>query len=77
MSYHPNGMPGSEPISFRNTVPIRNMATGLSDMTTSGAFDVKSTKFAPRIGPRPDTSGSVPLESDEEDFLDHDSFLRE
>ena len=35
---------------------------------------MKSTKFAPRVGPRPDTSGSVPLEFDK-DFLNRDSRL--
>jgi hypothetical protein len=76
----PNGMPGSKPKSFRNPVPIRNMATGLSDGVSESIGRIRREIHkvrSPQLGPRPDMSGSVPLEFDEEDeeFLDRDSRL--
>jgi len=67
----PNGMPGSHPKSFKNSIPIRTMA-GLSDgMSESiGRFrreihKVRSPPFIPRS--EGSASGLVPLEFDEED----------
>jgi hypothetical protein len=76
----PNGIPGSRPRSFRNPVPIRNMATGLGDGVSEGLGRIRREMHkvrSPRLGPRSDVSGSVPLEFDEEDedFLDRDNRL--
>lgn len=72
----PNG--GSNPKSFRNSVPIRNMATGISDGMSESLGRIRREMHrvrSPRLGPRSDASGSVPLEFDEEDedFLNRDS----
>ena len=76
----PNGMHRSKPKSFRNSVPIRNMATGLSDGVSESIGRLRREMYkvrSPQLGPRSDVSGSVPLEFDEEDeeFLDRDSRL--
>jgi len=76
----PNGMPGSKPKSFRSPVPIRNVATGLSDGVSESIGRIRREIHkvrSPQLDPRPDTSESVPLEFDEEDedFLDCDSRL--
>jgi hypothetical protein len=66
----PNGTPGSRPKSFKNSVPIRNMATGLGDGVSEGLGRIRREMHkvrSPRLGPRPDVSESVPLEFDEED----------
>ena len=73
----PNGTPGSRPKTFRNPVPIRNMAAGLGDGVSEGLGRIRREMHkvrSPRLGPRSDVSGSVPLEFDEEDedFLNHD-----
>jgi hypothetical protein len=86
----PNGIPGSRPKSFRNPIPIRNMAAGLGDGVSEGLGRIRREMHkarSPRLGPRPDVSGSVPLEFDEEDedflnrhsrvdVLGHDSISR-
>lgn len=77
----PNGMPGSRPKSFRNPVPIRNMATGLSDGVSESLGRIRREMHkvrSPQLGPRSDVSGSVPLEFDEEDedFLNRDNRLQ-
>jgi len=66
----PNGIPRSRPKSFRNSVPIRHMATGLGDGVSEGFGRLRREMHkvrSPRLGPRYDVSGSVPLEFDEED----------
>ena len=66
----PNGIPGSRPRSFRSSVPIRNMATGLGDGVSEGLGRIRREMHkvrSPRLGPRYDVSGSVALEFDEED----------
>lgn len=73
----PNGMPGSNPKSFRNSVPIRTMTTGLSDGVSESIGRIRREIHkvrSPQLGPRLDMSGSVPLEFDEEDedFLNLD-----
>jgi hypothetical protein len=69
----PNGMPGSSPMSFRHSIPIRKMA-GLSDGMTEGIGRIrreihKAARSPPLTVSRPieGASGSVPLEFDEED----------
>ena len=75
----PNGMPGSNPISFRNSIPIRKMA-GLSDGMSEGIGRIRREIHKARSPPGAShlrlasrasevTSGvsSVPLEFDEED----------
>jgi hypothetical protein len=76
----PNGIPGSRPKSFRNSVPIRNMATGFGDGVSEGLGRIRREIHkvrSPRLGPRYDVPGSVALEFDEEDedFLDNSSRL--
>ena len=73
----PNGTPGSRPKPFRNPVPIRSMAAGFGDGMSEGLGRIRREMHkarSPRLGPRSDVSGSVPLEFDEEDedFLDRD-----
>jgi len=67
----PNGMPGSTPMSFRNSIPIRKMA-GLSDGMTEGIGRIrreihKARSPASLSRPIDDIARSVPLEFDEED----------
>jgi len=73
----PNGMPGSKPTSFRNSIPIRTMA-GFSDGMTEGLGRIRREIHkvrSPPLKPQPDSavSGPVPLEFDEddEDFAFH------
>lgn len=66
-------LPNGAPKSFRNPVPIRNMATGISDGMSESLGRIRREMHkvrSPVLGPRSDISGSVPLEFDEEDFLD-------
>lgn len=67
----PNGMPGSKPTSFRNSIPIRTMA-GLSDGMNEGLVRIRREIHkarSPTLRPKSDASmaRSVPLEFDEED----------
>jgi hypothetical protein len=76
----PNGIPGSRPKLFRNSVPIRNIAIDFGDGVSEGLGRIRREihkVHSPRLGPRYDVSGSVALEFDEEDedFLDHGSQL--
>ncbi len=77
---YPNGVPRSNPRSFRNSIPIRTMA-GIGGMTEGlGRLrrDFHKVRSPPMVA-RPDSSlsGPVPLEFDEEDedFLTRDSML--
>ncbi|TFK32507.1 hypothetical protein BDQ12DRAFT_692387 [Crucibulum laeve] len=75
---YPNGIPGSKPKSFRNSIPIRTMA-GIGDGVSEGFGRIKREIHkvrSPVLVPRSDNSipGPVPLEFDEEDedFLSRD-----
>jgi hypothetical protein len=78
---YPNGVPRSNPRSFRNSIPIRTMA-GIGDGMTEGLGrlrrDFHKVRSPPMVA-RPDSSlsGPVPLEFDEEDedFLTRGSTL--
>lgn len=79
----PNGMPGSMPKSFRNSIPIRTMA-GFSDGMNEGLGRIRREIHKARSPPlisRTDSSmsGPVPLEFDEEDedFVTRDPHLTE
>lgn len=66
-------LPNGGPKSFRNPVPIRNMTTGITDGMSESLGRIRREMHkvrSPVLGPRSDISGSVPLEFDEEDFLD-------
>ena len=75
----PNGIPGSKPKSFRNPIPIHNMATGFCNSVGEGFERIRREMHnvrPPQLGPRPDMPGSVSLEFDEdEDFLNYDNRL--
>ncbi|KIK57237.1 hypothetical protein GYMLUDRAFT_247197 [Collybiopsis luxurians FD-317 M1] len=67
---YPNGTPGTNPRSFKNSIPIRTM-TGLGDGMSEGLgrFRREINKVrSPKLLPSSDTLiASVPLEFDEED----------
>jgi hypothetical protein len=66
----PNGILGSRPKPFKNPVPICGVAIGLGDGVSEGLCRIRREMHkvrSPRLGPRSDVSGSVPLEFDEED----------
>ena len=73
---YPNGVPGSKPRSFRNSIPIRTIA-GLGDGMNEGIGRLRremhrvrpsaSTGAGDTRGERDALSSSVPLEFDEED----------
>ncbi|KAF7965463.1 hypothetical protein HWV62_43313 [Athelia sp. TMB] len=66
-------LPNGAPKAFKNPVPIRNMANGISDGMSESLGRIRREMHkvrSPVLGPRSDISGSVPLEFDEEDFLD-------
>ena len=76
---YPNGISGSKPKSFRNSIPIRTMA-GIGDGVTEGIGRVRRGMHkvrSPQLVARSDSSmsGTVPLEFDEEDedFLIRDT----
>jgi hypothetical protein len=80
----PNGMRGSKPISFRNSIPIRKMA-GLGDGMSEGIGRIRREIIHKARSPPPLLSmptplrASVPLEFDEEDenFFGGDDTPRE
>lgn len=65
---YPNGPPSR---SYRNSIPIRNVAAGISDGMTEGLGRLRreiGKVRSPRLAPKGDSlSTSVPLEFDEED----------
>ncbi|KAF8161700.1 hypothetical protein B0H34DRAFT_702189 [Crassisporium funariophilum] len=68
---YPNGIPGSKPKSFRNSIPIRTM-TGIGDGVTEALGRIRREMHkarSPQLVARSDSSlsGHVPLEFDEED----------
>ena len=76
---YPNGIPGSNPRSFRSSIPIRTMA-GIGDGVSEGLGRLRRDFHkarSPQLVARSDSSlsGPVPLEFDEEDedFLRRDS----
>jgi hypothetical protein len=63
----PNGAPGPR---FRNPIPIRNVAAGISDGMTEGFGRLKreiGKVRSPKLDPRTESSAWSPLEFDEED----------
>jgi hypothetical protein len=63
----PNGVPGSR---FRNPIPIRNVAAGISDGMTEGLGRLKreiGKVRSPKLNPRTESPAWAPLEFDEED----------
>lgn len=79
---YPNGIPGSNPKSFRNSIPIRTMA-GIGDGVSDGLGRIRrgvhKAARSPQLAPRSDggLSGPVPLEFDEEDedFVNRDALV--
>ncbi|KAL0575045.1 hypothetical protein V5O48_006918 [Marasmius crinis-equi] len=71
----PNGMPGSKPRSFKNSIPIRSLGDGMTEGIERFRREMNKVR-SPKLIPSPDNniSGSVPLEFDEED---EDFLLRE
>ncbi|EMD31859.1 hypothetical protein CERSUDRAFT_119431 [Gelatoporia subvermispora B] len=68
----PNGTPGSSSRSFKNPVPIRSVAVGITDGMSESLIRLRreiGKVRSPRLAARPDNdlSASVPLEFDEED----------
>ncbi|KIM42507.1 hypothetical protein M413DRAFT_444245 [Hebeloma cylindrosporum] len=68
---YPNGIPGSNPRSFRSSIPIRTMA-GIGDGVSEGLGRLRRDFHkarSPQLVARSDSSlsGPVPLEFDEED----------
>lgn len=75
----PNGVPKARAGSFKASIPIRNVAVGLSEGVQEGFGRLRreiNKVRSPQFGPRSEghTPGSVPLEFNEEDevFLDNE-----